>query len=182
MKGFILILILSLLLGGCQKAVEPSATEAPPTSESEGYYSKIGDVNILENPTIDFRDPEAIFETADVVIRAQVLETLDGTIEYSESEGGILPYPMTPVPIELREILKGEIAKDLKLVLMEGGSISLEDAMRIGIGFFEKNPEQTWSESELKNERMEFIFEGLVKLHPGEYVLAFLTQEDRPPV
>lgn len=72
----------------------------------------------------DVSNTETLYEKADIIIKAKVLEIGKGTYKYTPNLS-----PTTPIYVETLEVLKGNVDSNINIILKRGGVVTVREVI-----------------------------------------------------
>ena len=125
MKKILVITLLSMFLIGCEnetlKSEEVYDSKLEQQAEKRDYY---GYQEFEYSWVYDVSDYTKVIDNATKILKVKVLDTGDGTFEFSS---GVAASPLSSVEVEVLEVLYGDNSDmDITTVYKEGGDVTIE--------------------------------------------------------
>ena len=125
MKKILVITLLSMFLIGCEnetlKSEEVYDSELEQQAEKRDYY---GYQEFEYSWVYDVSDYTKVIDNATKILKVKVLDTGDGTFEFSS---GVSASPLSLVEVEVLEVLYGNNSDmDITTIYKEGGDVTIE--------------------------------------------------------
>ena len=125
MKKILVITLLSMFLIGCEnetlKSEEVYDSKLEQQAEKRDYY---GYQEFEYSWVYDVSDYTKVIDNATKILKVKVLDTGDGTFEFSS---GVSASPLSLVEVEVLEVLYGNNSDmDITTIYKEGGDVTIE--------------------------------------------------------
>lgn len=125
MKKILVITLLSMFLIGCEnetlKSEEVYDSKLEQQAEKRDYY---GYQEFEYSWVYDVSDYTKVIDNATKILKVKVLDTGDGTFEFSS---GVSASPLSSVEVEVLEVLYGNNSDmDITTIYKEGGDVTIE--------------------------------------------------------
>ena len=124
----------------------------------------------------DVSNTKEIFNDADYVVKVKVLGMENGTFEYSASD-----IPVTPISVEMLEVIKGNVSKPITKILQYGGYVTVKQVMEVSLDSRnEKMGLNKLTDEEQKSQYIYYAPDGNYDLEVGKtYVVALSSKNNQ---
>lgn len=153
--------------------LEDSLQNKDVTMSERKIYSTIETENSW---AFDVSDTQKVFHNADYVIKVKVLGIENGSFEYANND-----IPVTPISVEMLDVIKGNVSEPITKILQYGGYVTVKQVMDVSLpSRNEKMGLNNLTEEEQKSQYIYYERDGNYNLEIGKtYVVALSSKNNK---